>query len=390
MPTGVTQNTLNTRIKLRYDTYDNWMAVNPLLKEGEVAIAYVPVYNIDTDPKDPKHNYNENNELTTKEPAILIKVGTGAEGTVVLTSGEEVPASSFKALPFIQAKAADVYDWAKKSTGQATDISFTPSDPNGNPLTSVSVAEQLQNLIERLNTVEGGTSGGNGPTLASLQRAINTLNDTVNTEGSVLYKIRQVTGDVPADTTLQAQIDILNNVGAEEGEYLEGSVAGMVQSTNANIRTRLNTLIGEDENISAREIAADVVAGVVDNAPTAFDTLKEIADWISTAGDNSQTAADMITDINSLKTHTGLGTLTIPQRDQNGNIQYDPNTEEELTQTATVKQYVDEHIDTARQERISLRTRVSALENTINVDCLILDCGKADTWEEPEEEPVQP
>ena len=33
--------TLNTRIKLKYDSYENWIAKDPVLLAGEVAIATV-------------------------------------------------------------------------------------------------------------------------------------------------------------------------------------------------------------------------------------------------------------------------------------------------------------------------------------------------------------
>jgi len=43
----------------------------------------------------------------------------------------------------------------------------------------------------------------------------------------------------------------------------------------------VDTLVGSDTNKSVREIAVEETAKIVNNAPTAFDTLKEIADWIS-------------------------------------------------------------------------------------------------------------
>lgn len=36
-----TEKTLNTRIKLRYDSYANWMSSTGSLLDGEVAIAYI-------------------------------------------------------------------------------------------------------------------------------------------------------------------------------------------------------------------------------------------------------------------------------------------------------------------------------------------------------------
>ena len=77
---------LQTRIQLKYDTYANWTTNNPVLKAGEVAIATVPT--------------GDANNVSTSLPAVLMKVGDGT--------------SNYNALPFLSAKAADVYAYAKK------------------------------------------------------------------------------------------------------------------------------------------------------------------------------------------------------------------------------------------------------------------------------------
>ena len=67
----------------------------------------------------------------------------------------------------------------------------------------------------------------------------------------------------------------------------------------APIEEKVNKLIGEDSGKTARSIAAEEVAKIVDGADEAFDTLKEIAEWI---GDGSgATAADIVTNIENLK-----------------------------------------------------------------------------------------
>ena len=66
-------------------------------------------------------------------------------------------------------------------------------------------------------------------------------------------------------------------------------------------KTAINTLIGDaadDKNKSARTMAQEEVAKIVDNAPESFNTLKEIASWIS---DHD---ADVITMNNSIKSNT--------------------------------------------------------------------------------------
>lgn len=87
--------TLNTRLQLKYDTYKNWTDNNPVPLKGELCIVEVPA----------------STGASTKEPAILFKVGDGTK--------------AFKTLDFTAGYAADVYDWAKAQTKpeyQATEI----------------------------------------------------------------------------------------------------------------------------------------------------------------------------------------------------------------------------------------------------------------------------
>lgn len=96
-----TEKTLQTRIQLKYDTWNNWnttAAKDLVLKQGELATVYVPADTVSGE--------------TTSEPAFLLKVGDGK--------------TKFGTLPWVQAKAADVYEWAKaanKPTYNATEIS---------------------------------------------------------------------------------------------------------------------------------------------------------------------------------------------------------------------------------------------------------------------------
>ena len=90
---------LNTRIQLKYDSYENWLTNNPVLKKGELAIAYL----------DQEHA----TEATSFQniPNVVLKVGDGT--------------SHYKTLKFVSGLAADVYSWAKaptRPTYEAKDI----------------------------------------------------------------------------------------------------------------------------------------------------------------------------------------------------------------------------------------------------------------------------
>jgi hypothetical protein len=85
---------IKTRIKNRIDSLANWQVEGVSLLPGEIAIVSVT-----TQTKDDQGNIIE-------VPAVLMKVGEsdGSGGT-----------KAFSALPWLSAKAADVYEWAKTS-----------------------------------------------------------------------------------------------------------------------------------------------------------------------------------------------------------------------------------------------------------------------------------
>lgn len=75
----------------------------------------------------------------------------------------------------------------------------------------------------------------------------------------------------------------------ENGTLLANKYASL---TNYNtLNSKVTTLIGSDSSKSVRTIASEeaskAVATVVNNAPSAFDTLKEISDWIGTHSDDA-------------------------------------------------------------------------------------------------------
>lgn len=87
--------TLNTRIQLKFDTYQNWLDNDIVLLKGEIGIAEIPA----------------KTGVVQSEPAYLIKIGDGTK--------------KFSQLDWVSGKAADVYAWAKaatKPTYQASEI----------------------------------------------------------------------------------------------------------------------------------------------------------------------------------------------------------------------------------------------------------------------------
>lgn len=106
---------LNTRIKLKYDSYENWIAKDPVLLAGEVAIATVAT------------NDAEGKPGFQNLPNVVIKVGDGS--------------SKYSALKFVSALAADVHGWAKEANKP------------------VYTAQEITGIKDYIDTVINGTEG---------------------------------------------------------------------------------------------------------------------------------------------------------------------------------------------------------------------------------------
>ena len=93
---------VNTRIKNRFDTLTNWQGTGVELLHGEIALVSVTTT-----------QYDDAGNIV-HVPSVLMKVGeSNGDGTV----------KSFSELPWLSAKAADVYEWAKNQ--YAKDIPIT-------------------------------------------------------------------------------------------------------------------------------------------------------------------------------------------------------------------------------------------------------------------------
>jgi|GEM_PF-3286636 len=109
-----TNKVFQTRIQLKYDSYDNWLAADPVLKKGEMAIATIP-------------EGNTTSKLQNL-PNVVLKIGDGA--------------SKYSFLPFVSGLAADIYGWAKA----ANKPSYAASEITG-----------LQEAIEKYSDYDTNT-----------------------------------------------------------------------------------------------------------------------------------------------------------------------------------------------------------------------------------------
>ena len=114
------EKTLNTRLKLRYDTYENWIANDPVLLAGEFALATVSV---------------KQDGAVEHVPSVLIKCGNGTH--------------KYSELDYVFAKAADVIAAAKSETALTTFINNVIAD------SGLATDSAMTALSGRVTTAEG-------------------------------------------------------------------------------------------------------------------------------------------------------------------------------------------------------------------------------------------
>lgn len=305
--------TFNTRIKLKYDTYANWVSKNPVLLEGEVAVVVVPA----------------STGAVKNEPTTLFKVGDGTK--------------TFNQLTFAAALAADVPSWAKAddkpvySAGEITGLSdyisgqiqdtdttykIEADSQNARKFTLYSQAkgastwtavstitipdETVYSLVEG---TENGTVKFNGTDVSvhglgsaaykdenafvaagSLDESIAAAKKAGDDAQGDVDELAKKVGDVASGKTVVQMISEAQTAAT----YDDAALAGRVTS----VEGKVTALVGGDADKSARTIASEEVAKIVAGADASYDTLKEISDWIS--GHKSD-AADMNSAIATLE-----------------------------------------------------------------------------------------
>lgn len=177
-------NILNARIKLKYDTLENWQAssiTDPPFKPlaGEVCIAYIGTDNAIAG--------NGDGTQTNQPRAVGIKVGDGSH--------------PFSQLPWIQAAAADVYTWAKqmnKPVYDATEINNTSIEKKDVILNSSSTAKAtVQEVLAWLKDQIDSMGGGAGSIATQIDTKIGLLDVDNDTTSSLAHHI---TGFDPSKT----------------------------------------------------------------------------------------------------------------------------------------------------------------------------------------------
>lgn len=273
----------NARFQFKGDTLAAWKQANPVLLKNELAIVTVPA----------------ESGAVAQEPAILFKVGDGE--------------TAFNDLGFVSAKAADVYDWAKaasKPTYSASEISdladyiageiedtdtqykLEQDAQDGHKLTlsSKTKGNDQWSVVATITTVDTvyddtalkGRVGaletlvGSESVATQIATAIAALNlATTYASKEELDELADLVGDLPDDAGVDTLVEYIDKK-AGEAEYDDAALkADVKKNTDA-----IAVLNGDGAGSVSKQVA-DAVAKIIDNADSDYDTLREIAEWIS-------------------------------------------------------------------------------------------------------------
>lgn len=126
-----------------------------------------------------------------------------------------------------------------------------------------------------------------------------------NGNNSLAQKIEEVMGgsDVPSVAELKTALDTLQSTHQTDVAALKSVIADILGGSEETSLKDLADAIAKlngDDNVdgSVKKQVKDAINAVVDGAPEAFDTLKEIADWI---GSDESGTAELISEVTANK-----------------------------------------------------------------------------------------
>ena len=311
----------NTRISLKYDTYENWQTNNPVLLAGEVAITVVPA----------------ETGAVVSEPAVLFKVGDGT--------------STYSQLQFVSALSADVYGWAKAAnkptynaseieglsdfiSGEINDTNTTykieqdgsdahklilyskeAGSPTWNPVSTITTVDtiyddtELNNEIDALKDLIGETG-----VAAQIAAALGALDKSDSAVGGQFVTSVSQTDGVVSVTRAALQASDIPALGVDKITGLQTALDSKASADALSTTDgKVTTLIGDDTAKSVRTIANEELAAqlIPEGAAESLNTLQEIAAWIQEHPDDASAMNSAITALQAQLAGIGSGSGTV-------------------------------------------------------------------------------
>lgn len=142
----------------------------------------------------------------------------------------------------------------------------------------------------------------------------------------------------------------------QQNLYLQGN--GTWSDPTTDVKSDLSRLKGSDTNSTIRQIAADEVAKVVNNAPESFDTLQEIASWIADH-DDAIDIVQVTTDVTALNN-------AVFGPDGNSGLVVDVQTLEDIVYGTEQQQGLVPIVNNLRANYTTLNSNVTVLTGRVD------------------------
>ena len=238
---------LNTRILLRYDSYEAWSTQIPVLRAGEGAIA-VPgdmVGSVET------------------AAACLMKVGNGSK--------------HFNELPWLSAIAADVHTWAKKPASEF--MTWHKDDDNGPKLATKAEVEAVASRVSFIESALNTEGTGLKARMTAAETDIDNLQALVSTgEDGLACKLAALTQRV----TDVESVNTNQNTAIEEiTKENTGKIAVAVKAeqeramgVEGGLRTDVDTIKGDYLKAADKTELSNLIALETTNRGSAISGLK--------------------------------------------------------------------------------------------------------------------
>lgn len=229
-------------------------------------------------------SWGSNPVSTIEIPETVYTLATGTTNGTVKFNGTDVAVKGLGSAAYTNANAYD----ASGSAASALASAKTYADGKDAAIAAAKKAgEDAQADVDALAGKVGTVPGGK--TVVQMISGAQADVDALETK----------VGTVPGDKTVVQMIADAQAAATYDDTALKGRVAAT--------ETAIDTLNGNGDG-SVKKQVADAVAGIVADAPEAYDTLKEISDWISThASDASAMNSQITTNKNAIATLNGTG-----------------------------------------------------------------------------------
>ena len=283
---------LNTRIALKYDSYENWQTHNPILLKGEIAIAELPVKANKDGVGVP--NAEGSTPAIQNAPNILIKVGDGT--------------NHYNDLKFVSALAADVYSWAKAATkptysaGEITGlgdyISSAIQDTNTQyRIVAVDGAAYSYKLQKKdIKDADYTDVSGSLISLTDVDSRLDTLEAAIGENGAVATKIANAIGALDYSGKAADAAKFVTNVTETNGiiEVTTGSieVADVPELPQSKVTGLETALAGKQDNVPFENTPSES-----DKAATVQSIVNRIGALGHVAADDAASATKVVAEV---------------------------------------------------------------------------------------------